>query len=147
MIVLPIHEVGASPLYAQTAGDFPGAYDLVRIERLSDSGEWVTSTDPFGPDPLGIIMYDGVGYMSVHIVRRDREVESASPSMVNGYMAYYGRYEVDAVRRVVIHRRENHIDPDQATEEGVRGFEFDGDLLTLTVEPERQFRLLWRKYR
>ena len=90
MIELPIHEVA----YAQTAGDFAGAYDLVRTERLSDSGEWVTSTDPFGPDPLGMIMYDGVGYMSVHIVRRDRGVESASPSMVNGYMAPARRFRL-----------------------------------------------------
>ena len=139
--------LSASDLCAQTARDFLGTYDLVRTESLDDSGEWVTTTDNFGPDAVGIIMYDGVASMSVHIVRSEREVASTSRSMVNGYMAYYGRYEVDPERRVVIHKRENHIDADRATEEGVRGFEFDGDLLILTVEPARQFRLFWRKRR
>ena len=135
----------AADLTAQTAGTFAGTYDLVRVESLNDSGEWVTSADLFGPDPLGIIMYDGVGSMSVHIVRRDREAEDAVAGIVNGYMAYYGRYEVDAARRVVTHRREGHINPDQADQEAERGFEFDGDLLILTVEPARQLRLFWRK--
>ena len=133
----------ASDLCAQTASDFMGTYDLVRFESPNDSGEWVTSRNLFGPDPLGIIMYDGVGSMSVHLVRQDREAEGP-PSR---YMAYYGRYEVDAVRRVVTHLRENHTNPAQATEEAVRGFEFNGDLLILTVEPARQLRVIWRKRR
>jgi hypothetical protein len=138
---------GAPDLCAQTASAFRGTYDLVRTESLNDSGEWATSTDLFGPDPLGIIMYDGVGSMGVHIVRRDRETEDTTPGIVNGYMAYYGRYEVDAVRRIVTHRREGHINPDQANQEAERGFEFDGDFLILTVEPARQLRLFWRRRR
>ena len=137
----------ASHLYAQTASDFMGTYDLVRFESPDESGEWVTSTDPFGPGPLGIIMYDGVGSMSVHVVRQDRDAEDAIPGIVNGYMAYYGRYEVDAARGIVTHRREGHIDPNQADQEAERGFEFNGDLLILTVEPARQLRVIWRKRR
>ncbi len=49
--------------------------------------------------------------------------------------------------RVVTHMRENHTNPAQATEEAVRGFEFDGELLILTVEPARQLRVVWRKLR
>ena len=146
-IAVTLALAGASDLCAQTASAFQGTYDLVRVESLSGSGEWVTSTDLFGPDPLGIIMYDGVGSMSVHIVRRDREAEGRTSSMVNGYMAYYGGYEVDAERRIVIHKRQGHIDPDQATQEAERGFEFDGDFLILTVEPARRLRLFWRRRR
>lgn len=137
---------GACSLGAQTASDFLGTYDLVRTESLNDAGEWVTSTELFGPNAQGIIMYDGVGSMSVHIVRQDRDAETG-PGMVNGYMAYYGRYEVDPVRGIVTHRREGHINPDQATQEALRGFEFDGDFLILTVEPARQLRLFWRRRR
>ena len=142
-LALMVAFVSASHLCAQTASDFMGTYDLVRFESPDDSGEWVTSTDPFGPDPLGIIMYDGVGSMSVHIVRQNREAEGPP----NGYLAYYGRYEVDAARRIVTHLRENHTNPAQATVEAVRGFEFNGDLLILTVEPARQLRVIWRKRR
>ncbi len=132
----------ASHLCAQTASDFMGTYDLVRFESPDDSGDWVTSPDPYGPDPLGIIMYDGVGSMSVHVVRRDRKAEAPS----NRYMAYYGRYEVDAARRIVTHKRE-YTTSGNAAVDAVRGFEFDGDLLILTVEPARQLRVVWRKRR
>ena len=124
-------------LTAQTVRDFMGAYDLVRSEALSDSGEWVTTTETFGPGAQGIIMYDGVGSMSVYIVRRG---SAAS----RGNLAYYGSYEVDAARGVVIHKREFTSSGD-ASVDAVRGFEFDGDLLTLTVEPARQVRIVWRK--
>lgn len=137
----------ASDLSAQTASAFQGTYDLVRTESLNDRGAWVTSTNLFGPGASGIIMYDRVASMSVHIVRQDREAAGAGATMVNGYMAYYGRYEVDAERRVVIHRREGHIDPDQATQVAERGFEFDGDFLILTVEPARRLRIVWRRPR
>ncbi len=60
-------------LSAQTARDFLGAWDLVRTESPNDSGEWVTTTDPFGPDGHGIIMYDGVGSMSVYIARQAQQ--------------------------------------------------------------------------
>ena len=126
-----------SPLSAQTAGDFLGAWDLVRTESPNDSGEWVTTTDAFGPDPRGIIMYDGVGSMSVHIVRQGRAAS-------RGDLAYYGRYEVDAARRIVTHKRE-YTTSGNAAVDAVRGFEFDADLLILTVEPARRFRLFWRK--
>ena len=126
-------------LSAQTVQDFLGAYDLVRSESLDDSGEWVTTTDPFGPDAHGIIMYDGVGSMSVYIAR-----QGAAAS--RGDLAYYGRYEVDAQRRVVTHMREHTTSGDAAVD-AVRGFEFAGDLLILTVEPARQLRIVWRKRR
>ena len=64
-LALMLGYVSAFHLSAQTARDFLGAYDLVRTESLNDSGEWVTTTDRYGPDPLGIIMYDGVGSMSM----------------------------------------------------------------------------------
>ena len=67
-------------------------------------------------------MYDGVGSMSVYIVRPDPE---------DADLAYYGRYEVDAARHLVTHKREFHANP-SASVEAVRGFAFDGDLLILT---------------
>ncbi len=122
-------------LGAQTTADFRGAYDLVRLEALDDSGRWVTTADPYGPEPCGIIMYDGVGSMSVYIVRPDPE---------DADLAYYGRYEVDAARHLVTHKREFHANP-SASVEAVRGFAFDGDLLILTPEPRRTVRLVWRR--
>ena len=84
-------------------------------------------------------MYDGVGSMSVYIARQG---SAAS----DGNVAYFGRYEVDAARRVVTHKRE-YTTSGNAAVDAVRGFEFDGDLLILTIEPARQLRVVWRKRR
>ncbi len=124
-------------LSGQTARDFLGAYDMVRTESLSDSGEWVTTTDSVGPGAQGIIMYDGVALMSVYIVRWG---SAAS----RGELADYGRYEVNAARGVVVHMREFTASGDGSVD-AVRGFEFDGDRLILTVEPARRLRIVWRK--
>ena len=140
-MVLALALAGTPPLAAQTVKDFFGTYELIRVESLDASGEWVVNTSTFGPEPQGVIMYDGEGTMGVHIVRRDREAERTA----NGYFAYYGHYVVDGERGIVTHRLESHINPRQATNDMVRGFEFDGDSLTLTVEPQRRTRLVWRR--
>ena len=142
-LALTLACASVSQLSAQTAMDFIGTWDLVRTESLDDSGTWVTSTTR--ETRHGIIMYDGESTMSVHIVRRDRGTEDTSSGIGNGYMAYYGRYEVDPANRLVTHLREDHIDPNRATEEAVRGFEFEGDRLILTVEPQRRNRLIWQR--
>ncbi len=137
VLALTLGCLSAFHLSAQTIRDFLGAYDLVRTESLNDSGEWVTTTEAFGSDPRGIIMYDGVGSMSVYIARQGRAGS-------NGAVAYYGRYEVDGARHLVTHKREYNTNPNSPVD-AVRGFEFDGDLLILTVEPARERRLFWRK--
>ena len=137
LLALALVPGGACALGAQTARDFLGAYELVRTESLSGSGEWEVTTDTFGPGAQGIIMYDGVGSMSVYITRRGTAAS-------RGDLAYFGRYEVDPARRVVTHIREFTTSGD-ASVDAVRGFEFDGDLLILTVEPARRLRIVWRK--
>ena len=42
------------------------------------------------------------------------------------------------------HKQEFNSGPN-STVDAVRGFEFDGDLLILTVEPARERRLFWRE--
>lgn len=140
-MVLSLTIAGVAPLPAQTVRDFFGTYELVRVESLDASGQWVLNTTSFGPEPLGVVMYDGEGTMGVHIVRRERDAERTA----SGYFAYYGRYEVDAERGIVTHHLESHINPRQAASDMVRGFDFDGDLLTLTVERQRRLRLVWRR--
>ena len=137
LLVLALVPGGASALSAQTARDFLGAYELIRTESRTGSGEWEVTEDAFGPGAQGIIMYDGVGSMSVYITRRG---SAAS----RGDVAYFGRYEVDPARGVVTHIRE-FVRSGDASVDAVRGFEFDGDLLTLTVEPARRLRIVWRK--
>lgn len=130
---------------AQSVRDFAGSYDLVRTEALDDSGQWQPS-EVFGAGPSGVIMYDGLGTMGVQIVRGDRVAADGS-AQPGRYFAYFGSYAVNAAAGTVTHRLENHTNPAQATNDNVRGFDFDGDFLTLTVEPQRQLRLVWQRRR
>jgi hypothetical protein len=138
----------AQPATAQTAADFVGTWELVSIERVSESGEW-SPVLYAGADPVGVIMYDGIGNMAVQISTAPRvtEIPGASPEWVNGYIAYYARYEVDVAAGTVTHHRRNHLNPEISGLSVVRYFHFDGDILTLTVAPDRTVRLNWARAR
>ena len=62
---------------------------------------------------------------------------------MNGYVAYFGTYEVDAEAATVTHHRQRHINPDLDGVDVVRYFQFSDNRLTLTVAPEQHLRLNW----
>ena len=126
---------------------FIGTWLLQFIESRSESGEWVVS-DVLGPDPLGILIYDEHRNMAAQLARRDRSIPDAEDSpaeLVNGYVAYFGTYEVDSTAGTVSHHRSAHNNAELGHLTVVRYFEFDGDMLTLTVAPDREFRLIWKR--
>ena len=133
----------------QSAADFVGTWELVSIEAKSDTGDWVPAELPLQGQPVGIIMYDDKGNMAVQITSEPRGVESPAdnPEIVNGYVAYYARYEVDTQAGTVTHHRRNHINPDLGRLSVVRYFKFSGDMLTLTLAPDKQLRLNWSRVR
>jgi catechol 1,2-dioxygenase len=133
----------------QTAADFVGTWELVSVETRSEDGSWIQGTTALSGTPVGILMYDNKGNMAVQITATPRSTENPpdSPSIVNGYSAYYGKYEVDAEDGTVTHHRQNHINPTLGHLSVVRFFLFHGDTLTLTVAPERNLRLDWVRVR
>lgn len=76
--------------------DFVGTWELASIEAESATGEWIVAELPMTGAPVGIIMYDAVGNMAVQITGNPRSGENPAeiPEIVNGYIAYYGRYQV-----------------------------------------------------
>ena len=139
----------ASPLLAQQSGtEFVGTWELVSIEAKAETGDWVPASLLTGR-PVCIIMYDDKGNMAVQITTDPRGIENPPdrPGIVNGYVAYYGRYEVDAEAGTVTHHRQNHINPDLGKLSVVRHFAFSGDILTLTIAPERDLRIHWARVR
>ena len=133
----------------RSADDFVGTWELASIEDRSDAGEWEAADWPMTGTPVGIIMYDREGNMAVQITGdpRGRENPSEVPGIVNGYIAYYGRYEVDAQAGTVTHHRRGHINPELGSLSVVRDFAFSDEVLTLTVAPERRRRLNWVRLR
>ena len=150
MLCLVVMLMSAGPVGAQRSStDFVGTWELASIESRNESGQWEKASFPTTGSPVGIIMYDDLGNMSVHITGNPRGVESPPelPEIVNGYVAYYARYEVTPDAGTVTHHRRAHINPDLADLSVVRHFEFSGDVLTLTVAPERTLRLNWVRQR
>lgn len=138
--------LSTSALAAQVSeADFGGTWELVSIQVLDESGDWVPWPNPMGGRAVGVLMYDGVRNMSAQITSDPRSVVTPPDwrDIIYGYMAYYGRYEVDAVEHTVTHHRRNHINPDRGNDSVVRRFELDGDRLSLTVVPDLDVRLTW----
>jgi hypothetical protein len=138
------------PAAAQvTAADFVGTWELASIEAPTPGGGWGPASLPMAGTPVGIIIYDALGNMAVQITGEPRGVETPAdqPEIVNGYVAYYAKYEVDAEARTVTHHRRSHVNPALASLSVVRYFEFAGDTLTLTIAPDRNLRLRWVRQR
>lgn len=134
---------------------FVGHYRLASRERLNDQNEWVPSEGRMGRDAVGMITYSADGHMTVQIMRRDRPAFAAgtradgTPDEVraafDGYLAYFGTYEVDEEEGAVTHQLEGALYPNWLGAGLKRFYAFSGNRLTLTVAPARRARLHWER--
>ncbi|HEY7911669.1 MAG TPA: lipocalin-like domain-containing protein [Blastocatellia bacterium] len=129
---------------------FVGTWRLVSFEeRLPDGGV----SHPYGEEPAGLLTYDATGHMSVQVMRRDRPRLSSEKitdagadelrQAVEGFTAFFGAYEVDEERGVVLHRVEGHLLPNSVGKELSRRFEFTGDRLLL--KPSETRTVTWER--
>lgn len=123
-----------------------GAASLVgtwRVERMTDT-DLATGkvVHPYGERPKGYIVYDPTGHLHVQVMRTpatppfasgddakgsDSEVRAA----YDGYVAYFGTYEVDAKQGVVVHRVDGSLMPSYTGTDQPRPFRVEGDVLTI----------------
>jgi hypothetical protein len=136
---------------------FAGVWRLIRCESRDAEGQ---VREPFGPHPVGRIVYDRSGRMSAQLMNPDREGALYSPAggvsrdateedvrrAVGGYVAYFGTFSVDETKGVVIHHVQCALDPSWVGGDQVREYEFDGDRLTLSAGLSgRRVRLTWER--
>ena len=106
------------------------------------------SPSRWGRIHLGIIIYDESGNMAVQVARRDRSIpdpEGITAELVDGYVAYFGTYEVDTATGTVTHHRSAHVNAELSHVPAIRRYRFEGDTLTLTVVPDQGSRLIWKR--
>lgn len=94
-----------------------GTWQLVSYEDKSPDGQ---SIYPFGREPKGQLMYDAGGRMGIQLMKVPHpKVASGDDSNVtpeekqalyDAYVAYFGRYTVDATNGVIVH----HVEADLA---------------------------------
>jgi hypothetical protein len=118
----------ASSVARITRGDLIGAWRLVSIEFSGDKGP---VPDPFyQTGSTGIIIYEPGGLMSVQIVAPDRRTWAVPDSRVgrtaptldaaleaaafNTYYAYFGTWELDEARSVMIHHVQSSLIPSES---------------------------------
>lgn len=129
---------------------FVGTWRLVSQHSQYPDG----TTEPSrGDNADGIIMYDRAGNMAVQLMRTDefaREFHNLTElkTAMQGFLAYYGRYEVDEAAKVVRHfvTGASYFGFRGTTQ--VREYEFAGDTLTLKAKSsfDDSVRLLvWRR--
>ena len=136
-----------------------GTWKLVSIETIRPNGELIYEW--MGRKPTGLITYDSTGNMSVQIVHDPRPTFAFNDSEkatteeksagFDGYYAYFGTYELDEGRGVVIHHVQNSLRPEEVGIDYKRFFKLSGDQLILTTTPfqdageQRTNRLAWER--
>ena len=130
--------------------EFIAAWRLISFEELQTDG---STSYPYGKDAVGLLLYDATGKMSVQIMRRDRtdissnDSNETSPeeikSIVEGFTAFFGTYEINYAEKIITHKVEGHLLPNSVGKPLKRSFEFSGDRLIL--KPTQSRRVIWER--
>lgn len=134
---------------------FVGTWRLVSFEMIGADGSAIR---PFGAKPVGYIMYSDDGYMSVAFMRpnrprlsgeRGRGTPEELVDALSSHFSYAGPYKVRRDR--VIHYLDVCSSPNSVGLTWERTYEFEGNRLTLTADPDpaagmrRTVRFVWER--
>ncbi len=139
-----------------TSNPLTGTWRLLSWENRSIDGQ---ISYPLGRDAAGYIIYNEDGYMSVAIMRPNRE-KFAAGDLLGGsteekaqaaatYVSYCGRYEF--LGDMVVHHVELSLFPNWVGVEQERLVELRGNRLTLSTRPillrgkQQTARLIWER--
>ncbi len=124
---------------ASVAEALIGTWKLTRWERHLADG---SSDHPFGARPIGLVVYDRSGYMTAQIMRSDdgrqpaRSASQTARAIGRDYVAYYGPFELDEEKCLIVHHVEASVVASWVGGDQVRQYELSGD--TLVLRPPAQ---------
>jgi hypothetical protein len=123
-------------------GALVGTWKLVSCESRFEDG---TVEPSLGIDPIGQLMYDTNGRMSVHLMRRDRaafistDLRGGTPQELktafNSHQSYYGRYLPDVAAGMVSHHIEGGSFPNWTGTTQKRFYKLEAKRLSLITPP------------
>ena len=120
--------------------DFVGSWQLIDYVTLLEDG---TRIEPLGASPYGSGTYTEAGWMSAHLMRRDRRrLGHTRPALdrlpsdlltetAAGYIGYAGKFSVDSESSRIIHHVEAAFIPDWIGTDMIREYQFAEGILTL----------------
>ena len=122
--------------------DFIGTWKLLSCEFRTSDGD---VSYPFGEEVGGLIIYTEEGYVSATVMNPNRpcfesgKQTQGTPEEIKtafeGYVAYFGTFEVDREEGIVYHHVQGSLLPNWIGEPQKRFFEFEGARLTLSTPP------------
>ena len=137
---------------------FIGVWRLISCERKSKDG----GIDyPYGEKPVGRITYDKAGRMSAQLMRPGRR-STVAPGVsliagnasgeeiraaVDGYIAYFGTFDVDESAHTVIHHVQACLVPSWVGTDLKRTYRFNANRLALTAVTTSVLELIWERER
>ncbi len=137
---------------------FIGNWKLVTNEFKRANGELF---HPMSQDAEGLLIFTADDYMSVQIMRPNRPTFSSSSqfkgslpeirSAFEGYIAYYGTYEIDVENQRLINHVQGSWFPNWVGTKQIRYYQFDRDKIIFRTPsiPEKTGdttgTLIWRK--
>src|SRR5271163_1799902 len=121
---------------------FIGTWRLVHSLSVNSKGE---KEYPYGEDAIGYIYYSDSGIMGVQISRKSRTDVGDPSNLIHEYLAYFGRYEIDADRKVVRHLLEGELLPGGHSKIQERRYRFEGDLMSLKPLDGSNREILWQR--
>ena len=140
LAVLTLCAATASSLGAHDETALVGSWKLLSYEDRDASGKLVYR---YGKSPAGLLIYDAAGHMAIQIMTtpppdvasNDWELFTVKEkvALYDGYIAYFGRYEVDSRRKVVIHLPEADLSRLYIGGQEERHYQLAGDRLILTA--------------
>jgi hypothetical protein len=148
--------VGFAAMAPQARDRFIGVWKLVSAERKAGNGH---VEYPYGEAPLGRITYDRAGRMSAQLMRTGRH-STVPPGVsliaghagcdelreaVDGYISYFGTYDVDEASETVIHHVQSCLVPSWVGTDLKRKYRFDGSRLLLQAAGPAVLEILWER--
>ena len=128
----------AADAFGQTAKELAGSWKLISV-TVNRGGD---KTEPFGPNPKGIVTFDRNGRFSIVVTRSDlpkfasnnREMGTSeeNKTIVQGSIAYFGTYTVNEDDRMFIVHVEGSTFPNWVGTDQKRIFAITGDELKYT---------------
>jgi hypothetical protein len=138
---------------------FIGVWSLISCERKSKDGR---IDYPYGEKPVGRITYDKAGRMSAQLMRPGRR-STVAPGLsllagnasaeeireaVNGFIAYFGTFDVDESSKSVVHHVQACLVPSWVGTDLKRAYSFNANRLALTaITTASVLELIWERER
>ena len=152
--------IGAAVVPAHAAGQererFIGVWRLISCERKLKDGK---VEYPYGEKPVGRITYDRAGRMSATLMRPGRK-STVPPGVsllgagagaeelraaVDGFTAYFGKFDVDEQAKTVIHHVEAALVPSWVGTDLRRAYSFSGKRMVLRATTTSVLELVWER--